>query len=131
MIEGPLAMQNYSQGSRLIRRKCSEAVKKNCNNTLKDWRKQRLNTAWKSAPTREKSRQQHQVKTIYQHADERTNARRSGPVQMLRFHTNQRRNICKRGKDQTGASTLSHDNAGNTVEKNKAIIFLVDASLWV
>ena len=31
-----------------------EAVKKNCSNSLKDWRKQRLNTAWKSVPTRTK-----------------------------------------------------------------------------
>ena len=56
-------------------------------------------------------------KTIYQHKDERTNTRRSGPVQILRLHTNQRWNISKRSKDQTGASTLSHDKAGNIVEK--------------
>ena len=33
---------------------CSEAVKKNCNNSLKDWGKQRLNTEGISAPTRAK-----------------------------------------------------------------------------
>ena len=42
-----------------------EAVKKNSNNLLKDWRKQLQN-----------ARQQHQAKAIFVHMDEQKNARR-------------------------------------------------------
>ena len=69
-----------------------KAVKTNSNNSLKDWRKQLLTTTWKSAPTKQNSRQQHQANTIYQHTDEWKTAGRSGPVQILRIHT-KRRNI--------------------------------------
>ena len=54
--------------------------------------------------------------------DEWENAGRSRPVQIPSVHTNQRRNINKGSKDRTGASTLSHDKASNTM-KNNAISF--------
>ena len=63
---------------------CSEAVKKNCNNSLEDRRKPRMNTVWKSAP-KISSQDKHQ------HTDERqTLARRSGSVQILTLRTKQR-----------------------------------------
>ena len=44
-------------------------------------------------------------------------ARKSEPVQILGIYTNKRWNIIKGSEDQTGASTLSHDKACSTVEK--------------
>ena len=41
----------------------------------------------------------------------------SGSVQILRIHSNQRWNTSKGSKTQTGASTLNHDKASSTVEK--------------
>ena len=43
--------------------------------------------------------------------------RRSGPVQISSILTNRRQNVSKGRKDQTGGSTLRHDKASNTVEK--------------
>ena len=39
------------------------------------------------------------------------------PMQVPKIHTNQRWNINKGSKDKTGASTLSHDKASNTMEQ--------------
>ena len=38
-------------------------------------------------------------------------------LKYFRLHTNQRRKFSKKSEDQTGTSTLSHDMAGNSVEK--------------
>ena len=66
-----------------------KAVKKNSNNSLKDWRKL-LVTLWKFAPTIASSTASSQ--TIYQHMHEWENAGRSGPVQVPGIHRNHRRN---------------------------------------
>ena len=58
--------------------------------------------------------------------DEWKNAGRSGPVQIPRIHTNQRRNINKGSKGQTGATTLTDDEASDiaTMEKQRHQFFL-------
>ena len=111
---------------------CLEAVKKNCNNSLKDWRKQRLNTAWQSAPTRTKfsSTASSQDRLPTQHTDERTNAVRSGPVQILSLPPNQTRNISKEVKIRL-AQTHSAMTRLAILWKNKAISFPTKIILYV
>ena len=53
------------------------------NNSLKDWRKQLLVTAWKSAPTKAKFSSTAPSKIIYQHMFELENAGRSGKFKYL------------------------------------------------
>ena len=47
----------------------------------------------------------------------------NGPIQKLLIHTNQRQNTNKGSKDLTGASTLIHDKASNTMENTKPSLF--------
>ena len=55
--------------------------------------------------------------------DEWKRAGRSGPGQIIELHTNQGR------KDETGASTLSHDRVSSTMA-NKATIFYTKIKLY-
>ena len=48
-------MQKTATPSSLMISICWEAVKKNYNNSLNNWRKQLLDTVWKSALTKAKS----------------------------------------------------------------------------
>ena len=93
-----------------------EAVKNKSNNSLKGWRKQLQDTAWKSAPNNNKNpRQHHPAKAIRQQKNKWKSARRSGPVQILELHTNQGWNISK--EVHIRLVQLSHDKASNTMEK--------------
>ena len=59
-----------------------------------------------------------QAKTIYQHICERKNAEEGDKFKyLISTQTKDERNISKGSEDQTGASTLSHDIASNTMEK--------------
>ena len=86
---------------------CREAANKNCNNSLKEWRKHLLHTAWKSALSK--------ANATCQHTDEWKSGEEMD--QILGIHTNQRWSNNKGSKDQTGTSILFYDKASNAMGK--------------
>ena len=89
----------------------------NSNNSQIDWRKQLLDTVWKSAMTKAKflstaSSQDHPstYAQIENHWKKWTSSN-------AWIHTNQQRKLNKGSKDQIGISTFSHENTSNTMEK--------------
>ena len=97
------------------------AAKKNCNNSLeKQLQESILNE--NQLLQKQNPRQQHQAKAICNYTD---GWRRRGPVQVKCLGSTQTKDGTTKGnKEQTGASTLSHDKVSRSLEKkNKAISF--------
>ena len=104
---------------------CLDAVKKNSSSSLTELRKTVANYGMEISSDKSKilvnsSKPRPSTNIL----DEWKNAGRTRSVQIPGIHTIQRRNINKGSKDQTGASTLSHDKAANTIKKQRHQFFL-------